>query len=100
MDPEAVTATWVDALPPTGGTTGLVAKAMVRPLGGDAERLTVEENVPEDCIVRVEVAADPCVMVTVEGESEMLKSPEPVPIWTPRFVLVAREPLVPTTDST
>jgi len=50
--------------------------------------------------VRVDVAVVPCVMVKVEGESEILKSPAPITIWTPTFVLVAMEPLVPTTDNT
>ena len=77
----------------------MFAKLKVRPLGGEAESVTAEENVPEDRIVRVEVTVDPCIKVTEEGENEILKSPAPVPSWTPTFVLVAREPLVPTTDS-
>jgi hypothetical protein len=77
----------------------LFAKLIVNPPGDEAESATVEENVPDDRIVRIELTVDPCIKVTVEGESEMLKSPTPVPIWTPTFVLVAREPLVPTTDS-
>jgi hypothetical protein len=73
---------------------------MIRPLGDEAESETAEENVPEDRIVRVEVTADPCIKVTAGGKSEMLKSPPPVPICTPTFVLIESEPLVPTTDST
>lgn len=78
----------------------MFAKLMMRPLGDEAESETVEENVPEDCIVRVETTADPCIKVMAGGESERLKSPPPVPICTPTFVLVDSEPLTPTTDST
>jgi hypothetical protein len=78
----------------------LYAKLMIIPLGGDAESETAEENVPEERIVSVPVTVDPCVNVTVDGESEMLKSPTPVPICIPTFVLADKEPLVPTTDST
>lgn len=77
-DPDAVTVTRVDALPPLGGTIGLVAKVTVRPLAGEPESVTAEENMPNDCIVRVDVAVVPCVIVRAEGESEMLKSPAPV----------------------
>lgn len=73
---------------------------MIKPLGDEAESETAEENVPEGRIVRVEATVDPCVNLTVEGESDMLKSPPPVPICTPTFVLIEIEPLVPTTDST
>lgn len=47
-------------------------------------------------MVRVEDAAEPCTIVTVDADREMPKSPAPVRICTPIFVLVLREPLVPT----
>jgi hypothetical protein len=86
----------VVAVPATGVTSGFVAKLTLNPLAAEAESVTGEANVPEDCMVRVDVAAEPCTIVTVDGDSEMLKSPAPFMIWTPIFMLVLREPLVPT----
>ena len=84
------------AFPPTGGTNGFVAKLTLNPSATEAESVTGEAKVPEDCMVSVDVAPEPCTIVRVDGDIEMSKSPVPVKICTPIFVLVRMEPLVPT----
>lgn len=59
IPPAAVIVTCVVTVPPAEGTNGLVAKLTASPLAGEAESVTAEENVPEDFMVRIEVAAEP-----------------------------------------
>ena len=81
--PETVIVRTDDAVPPAGGSTGLVPKARLIPLGApECARSTAEENIPTDCTSILEVAEPPGGSDKDDGDDEIVKSAIPAVIWT------------------